>query len=157
MSLTTTISGGQVQLTGNPVLIKLSGGTAPAGASQYKYLLRIISQDNKLYGAPFVDAIAPDASGNATFDISGLVNQPISPVFQYPPVGTYKSYPTQALTFRYSKVKNILIQMVMIRKIGEPLPMYFKCLKVACPIAKSLPCVMLEIHSTPFMYRQVNG
>ena len=100
MSLTTTIQGGQVQLSGNPVLIKLSGGVAPAGATQYQYLLRIISQDGKLYGAPFVDAITPDSSGNATFDISGLVNQPISPVFQYPPNGTYVAYPTQAFNIQ---------------------------------------------------------
>jgi hypothetical protein len=96
MSLTTTIEGGLVQLTGNPIWIKLSGAIIPAGASQYKCMLRIISQDSKLYGAPFTDAIPPDSNGEALFDISGLVDQPIKKLFQFPLSGASVSYPTEA-------------------------------------------------------------
>ena len=96
MSLTITILGGDVQLSGNPVRIKLSGGTKPPATTNYKYLFRIISQDGKLYGAPFEEAIAPDIYGNAILNISGLVDQPIQAVFQYPISTPYVNYPTQA-------------------------------------------------------------
>lgn len=129
MSLLTTISGGQVQLTGNPVLIKLSGGTAPAGATQYQYMLRTISQDGKLYGAPFVDAITPDATGNATFDISGLVNQPVRPVFQYPPVGTYVAYPTQAFNVQVQQGERYIDSNGDLQKIWGTTSGIFQMLK----------------------------
>ncbi len=100
MSITATISGGLVQLTGNPVRIQCTGGSIPADASDYKIMLKIISEDGKLNGAPFIDAIAPNIGGEAWFDISGYVNQPVDAVFQYPPDGTMKSYPTQAFNIK---------------------------------------------------------
>jgi len=100
MAITANISGGLVQLTGNPVRIHCTGASIPAGASEYKILLRIISEDGKLVGAPFIDAIAPNETGEAWFDISGYVNQPVKSVFQYPPSGAVKEYPTQAFNIQ---------------------------------------------------------
>ena len=96
MSITAEILGGAVQLTGNPVWIRLSGGDQPNGTSDYKLLLKVISQDGKLNGAPFIDAITPDKNGQAMFNISGYVDKPVNASFQYPPNGAYVSYPTQA-------------------------------------------------------------
>jgi hypothetical protein len=100
MAITANIAGGLVQLTGNPVRIHCTGGSIPAGASEYKILLKITSEDGKLEGAPFIDAIAPDGSGEAWFDISGYVNQPVKSVFQYPPLAAVKDYPTQAFNIQ---------------------------------------------------------
>ena len=96
MSLTTTILGGAVQLSANPIRIKISGGTQPPSSSKYKYLFRIISEDDKLYGAPFEEAVAPDINGEAILDISGLVDQPIQAIFQFPVTTPFVNYPTQA-------------------------------------------------------------
>jgi len=96
MSITAEILGGAVQLTGNPAWIRLSGGSQPDGTSDYKLLLKVISQDGKLDGAPFIDAIAPDSNGQAMFNISGYVDKPVNALFQYPPGGAVVSYPTQA-------------------------------------------------------------
>lgn len=96
MAITVNITGGLVQLTGNPIWINCSGGSAPAGSSGYKILLKVISEDDKLDGAPFIIPIAPDADGNAVFDISGYVDQPVTPVFQYPSVGDVVAYQSQA-------------------------------------------------------------
>jgi len=95
MSITTTIHGGAVQLSGNPVWIQCTGGAAPAGASDYKILLRVISQDSKLYGAPFEDACEPDESGGAWFNISGYVHQPIDLEFDYPLTSPHVAYPNR--------------------------------------------------------------
>lgn len=100
MAITATITGGDVQLTGNPVYINCTGGSAPVDSSGYKILLKVISQDQKLEGSPFIDAIAPDSTGKATFDISGYVDQPVKAIFQYPLVGAYKAYPTQAFNIQ---------------------------------------------------------
>jgi hypothetical protein len=96
MSITAEILGGAVQLTGNPAWIRLSGASQPDGTSDYKLLLKVISQDGKLNGAPFIDAISPDYNGKAMFNISGYVDKPVNALFQYPPDGPYISYPTQA-------------------------------------------------------------
>lgn len=96
MAVAVEILGGPVQLTGNPVWIKCTGGSAPAGASNYEILLRVLSEDGKLYGAPFEMAEAPDGNGESLFDISGYVDQPVQAVFQWPVSGAVKSYPTQA-------------------------------------------------------------
>jgi len=98
--ITTEILGGAVMLSGNPVEIKCSGASIPAGASNYEIMLRVVSEDGKLYGAPFEDAIAPDSSGEALFDISGYVDQPVRAVFQYPPSGVVVAYPTQAFNIQ---------------------------------------------------------
>lgn len=101
MAITATISGGAVQLTGNPVRILCSGGAAPVNSSEYKIMLRVISTDGKLEGAPFdPDAITPDSNGEALFDISGLVDQPVTAVFQWPVSGAVVAYPTQAFNIK---------------------------------------------------------
>ena len=96
MAISITIPDGTVQLTGNQVLIKASGGAAPSGSEEYRITLRVASTDSKLFGAPFIDAIAPDSSGKATFDISGIVDQPVTAVFQWPLSGVVVVYPAQA-------------------------------------------------------------
>lgn len=96
MAITITIPDGPVQLSGNQVLVKASGGAAPGGSEEYRITLRVASTDGKLFGAPFIDAIAPDSSGNATFDISGYVDQPVTAVFQMPLSGVVVEYPAQA-------------------------------------------------------------
>jgi hypothetical protein len=100
MALTTYIDGGPVQLTGIPCWIQVSGGVAPVPSSEYKYLLQVISQDGKLLTNPDPDAIAPDENGEAWFDISGIVDQPVKAVFQYPPSDPYVEYPTQAFNIQ---------------------------------------------------------
>lgn len=104
MAITATIQGGAIQLSGNPVRISCSGASIPENASDYMILLKIINTDGKLYGAPFVDSIAPDDSGEAEFDISGYVDQPVEAVFQWPipvvPTYPYEIYPTQAFNIK---------------------------------------------------------
>lgn len=100
MPITATLLQGPVQLTGNPVWIRCGGGMAPQGASEYKILLKVLSLDGQLTGAPFVDAIAPDESGEAWFNISGYVDQPVKALFQYPPAGVMVAYPNQAFNIR---------------------------------------------------------
>lgn len=117
MSITATISGGAVQLTGNPVRILCSGGAAPVNSSEYKIMLRVISTDGKLEGAPFdPDAITPDSNGEALFDISGLVDEPVTAVFQWPVSGAVQAYPTQAFNIkvqpgeRYIDANDLLVE-----------------------------------------------
>lgn len=100
MSITATIIGGPVQLTGNPVWIHCTGGASPADASEYKILMKVISLDGQLVGSPFIDAIAPDGSGEAWFNISGYVDQPVKARFQYPVTGAMVAYPTQAFNIQ---------------------------------------------------------
>jgi hypothetical protein len=77
MALSVDIPGGTIQLSGNPIWVEVSGGSAPADSEDYKIMLRIADAGSNLMGAPFIDAIPPDGSGNATFDISGYMDQPI--------------------------------------------------------------------------------
>jgi len=100
MSITATVIGEAVQLTGNPIRIQCTGGSVPAGASEYKITLKITSEDGKLEGAPFTDAIAPDSSGEAWFNIAGYVDQPVKALFQFPPSGASVAYPTQAFNIQ---------------------------------------------------------
>lgn len=116
MSITATIPGGAVQLTGNPVYINCSGGLAPVNSSEYKIMLKIISTDGVLNGAPFVDAITPDANGEAVFDISGYVDQPFPAAFQWPVSGAVNALPTQAFNIqvqvgeRYIDSSDLLVE-----------------------------------------------
>lgn len=96
MAITVTIPGGAVQLTGNPVEIICTGGAKPVGATEYKIMLKILSEDSKLFGAPFVMAKPIDNTGKAEFNISGYVDQYIAAVFQWPVSGASHAYPTQA-------------------------------------------------------------
>lgn len=100
MAITATIQGGAVQLSGIPVWIHCTGGAAPADSSGYKILLKIISTDGQLIGAPHIDAISPDTSGEAWFNISGYVDQPVKAEFQYPPSGAVVVYPSKTLKIK---------------------------------------------------------
>lgn len=75
-----------IALSGNPVYIGVRYGVIPAGATGYKYLLKVESVDGKLTGAPFTDAIAPNTAMEATFDIQGYVDQPVDNIFEWPVV-----------------------------------------------------------------------
>jgi hypothetical protein len=73
-----------IMLSGNPVYVNVAGGTIPAGATEYKYIIKIESADSKLIGAPYYDAITPDSQMEASFNIQGYVDQPVANVFQWP-------------------------------------------------------------------------
>lgn len=96
MSITATIPGGAVQLSGNPVLIETAGASIPSGATEYMTLLKIINDDAVLIGAPFTMAIAPDGDGEAVFDISGYVDQPVDALWQWPVSGVAVQYALRA-------------------------------------------------------------
>ncbi|MBK6285754.1 MAG: hypothetical protein IPF54_26540 [Draconibacterium sp.] len=98
--ISATVTGGAVQLTGNPVIITCSGGSVPAGASEYMILLQILSPDGKLEGAPLIDAITPDPTGNAIFDISGILDQPMEVTFDFQLTAKFIAHLTRALTFK---------------------------------------------------------
>jgi hypothetical protein len=105
-----------VQLTGNPVIVNCSGASIPSGAYEYMIMLRTISQDNKLPGAPFTDAATPDSNGNATFDLSALLDQPLEVTFQYPVVNKVIAHPTRAFNIqvqpgeRYINASGLLVE-----------------------------------------------
>lgn len=95
MAINVNIKGGTVQLSGNPIEIECSGGVAPAGSTGYVILLRVISTDENLFGAPFEDAKAIDNEGKATFKIQAYADQPIRKYFQYPITSVYAEYDAQ--------------------------------------------------------------
>lgn len=97
MAISVNITGEVVQLSGNPIEIECTGGSVPDGATNYKILLNINSEDGNLVGAPIELAKTPDDDGAATFDISGYVDQPVTPEFQYPVSGDYVAHPLQSL------------------------------------------------------------
>jgi hypothetical protein len=85
--MSVTISGilpASTHLSGNIIELKATTSGIPAGASEYKILLKIVSADNILFGTPFMDAIAPDSAGVARFDISGIVDQNVNKDFHWP-------------------------------------------------------------------------
>ncbi len=98
--ITATVTGGAVQLTGNPVIINCAGGTHPTYFTEYMILLRIISQDGKLAGAPFIDAITPKIDGTAVFDISGILDQPLEVTFDNSLIYKVIEHPTQAFNIQ---------------------------------------------------------
>jgi hypothetical protein len=84
--------------------VNIAGATVPAGATDYKALLKITSADSPtplLVGGPFVDAITP-VSGAASFDVSGYVDQPMDKVFEYPLSGGLNPYPNQTLDITFT-------------------------------------------------------
>ena len=116
MAITATVTGGAIQLTGNPVIINCTGGSVPSGASEYMILLKIISADGKLEGAPLIEGVIPDTQGNAEFDISGILDQPMEVSFQYPAVTKVIAHPTQAFNIqvqpgeRYIDSQGLLVE-----------------------------------------------
>lgn len=96
MALSINIPGGGVQLSGNPIYIKIAGLSKPVGATNYKAILKLSSANIPSLSNLPPDAIAPDAANEALFDISGLVDQPFMPEFQFPNVGVVTSNPRAA-------------------------------------------------------------
>lgn len=76
-------------LAGNDIWVKAETSGIPAGATDYKILLKIVSTDDVLTGSPFIDAITPDAAGVAWFNFSGYVNQGIRSQLNWPIKGRY--------------------------------------------------------------------
>jgi hypothetical protein len=76
-----------INLTANPVRVVIQGGSPDPDATDYKYMLKVESTDNKLVGAPFYDAVTPDQYMAAEFDIQGYIDQPVQNTFQWPVSG----------------------------------------------------------------------
>ena len=84
MSVTISeISTNSTHLSGNPIWVKCTSSGIPAGATDYKILLKVESPDDVLFGDPFTDAITPD-SLVAWFNISGYVDQEIEKNIHWP-------------------------------------------------------------------------
>lgn len=77
---------GNVLLSGNPIFIDVGGGSAPAGSSQYKILLKITSDDGALIGSPMIDAKAHGDGDTTTFDIQARVDHAVDYNFESPQV-----------------------------------------------------------------------
>ena len=97
MALTLTVPSGTFHLSGNPLTVKIAGASAPVGSSNYKVLCKVTSTDGELLGGPFIDAKAPDGSGEAYFDVAGYVDQPLEKVFEFPLSGGLVPYNNQTL------------------------------------------------------------
>jgi hypothetical protein len=83
MSVTHSITGGLVHLSGNPIQITL---TASAVKANQKLAVKVIC--DALMGSPFVEEIAPNRPGlQAVFDISGFIDQPVAYNFDFPATG----------------------------------------------------------------------
>jgi hypothetical protein len=107
MSITISeIANTDTKLSGNEIRVVATTSGAPAGATEYKILLKIESPDGLLFGAPFIDAIAPNAAGVAVFDISGYVDQHHDFDIKWPIPNEYEGrwhgYPSQAYDVRLS-------------------------------------------------------
>lgn len=86
MSLSITNTLPHVVLSGNPINIEATTSGIPVGATNYKILLQVTSNDGKLLGSPFApDAIAPNSNNKSIFDISGLVDEQITLSFASTP------------------------------------------------------------------------
>jgi hypothetical protein len=92
MSVTHAITGGLVHLSGNPIQITL---TADAVKANHKLAVKVTC--DALMGSPFVEEIAPNRPGLlSVFDISGFIDQPVSPDFDFPAVGVVSAHPKLA-------------------------------------------------------------
>ncbi|MEI8115724.1 MAG: hypothetical protein WCI54_18975 [Bacteroidia bacterium] len=94
-----TIKGGDVQLSGNPIVVSVSASEEMrAGKTNYKLALKIHCEE--LFGVEFIEEIVPDASLAAVFDISGFVDQPVDYAFEYPAIGVVRANPILAKTVK---------------------------------------------------------
>lgn len=91
MSVTHTITGGLVHLSGNTIEVIL---TASAPRLNHKLAVKIIC--DALMGSPYVEEIAP-LNLVSKFDISGFIDQPVSYNFDFPAIDKAKSH--EALAF----------------------------------------------------------
>lgn len=83
MSVTHTITGGLVHLSGNPIQLTL---TADAVKTNHKLAVKVTC--DSLMGSPFVEEIAPNRPGlQSVFDISGFIDQPVIYNFDFPATG----------------------------------------------------------------------
>ena len=86
------VPGGVVQLSGNPIEIRiLATSGMMSGKSNYKLALKVTC--DALMGSPFVEEITPDAHRASVFDISGYVDQPIDIEFENPPLTKIVAHP----------------------------------------------------------------
>lgn len=99
---TLTVPSGTFHLSGNPLWVLISGATVPALATNYKVLCKVTSTDGVLIGGPFIDAKAPDESGEALFDLSGYTDQPVEKVFEYPLTGGLNPYTDDTLDMTFT-------------------------------------------------------
>jgi hypothetical protein len=95
MSVNHTITGGLVQLSGNPIQIIVR--TDSQTGTNYKCALKITC--DQLRGSPFVEEIKPE-NLISVFDISGFVDQPSTIDFDYPAQGACN--PHDPLVFHVS-------------------------------------------------------
>jgi hypothetical protein len=94
-----TILGGDVQLSGNPIVVSVKATEEMrAGKSNFKLALKIFCED--LFGVEFIEEIVPDDSFTAVFDISGFVDQPVDYAFEYPAIGVVRANPVLAKTVK---------------------------------------------------------
>lgn len=101
MALSIAVQDGQMHLSGNPILVTVSGGVAPAGSSEYRLLCKVKSvYGASLVGQPFIDAKVP-VDGSAVFDVSGYVHQPAPRDFHWPLVGQVTAYIDYTYDVRY--------------------------------------------------------
>lgn len=116
MPITATVTGGAVQLTGNPVIINCTGGSVPSGASEYMVTLRVISADGKLEGAPLHFAVTPYPDGTVTFDLSSVLDQPVEMIFDNSNSNKFVAYPHRAFNIqvqpgeRYIDQQGLLVE-----------------------------------------------
>ncbi|HAQ21728.1 MAG TPA: hypothetical protein DCR40_21235 [Prolixibacteraceae bacterium] len=83
MSVTHSITGGLVHLSGNPIQITL---TADAVKANHKLAVKVTC--DALLGSPFVEEIAPNRPNlQSVFDISGFIDQPVNYNFDFPAAG----------------------------------------------------------------------
>lgn len=85
-----TIPGGVVQLTGNPIEIRVTANSLSAEKDNYRVAMRITCA--ALIGSPYVEPIAPGSNLESIFEISGFVDQPMAFDFNYPAVGAFSFY-----------------------------------------------------------------
>jgi len=90
MSITISeIAANSTHLSGNIIKVVATTSGAPAGATGYKILLKLISLDSLLVGSPFLDGKTPDADGKCEFDISGYLDQHAEKDFAWPIPGQF--------------------------------------------------------------------
>ena len=91
MSITHTITGGLVHLSGNPINITLTTSAVRFNHRLALKVTRTTLQGAQLLGSPSVEEIAP-SNLVSVFDISGLVDYPAQYKFDYPATGAASPY-----------------------------------------------------------------
>lgn len=113
-------------LSGNSILVRV-GGIVPAGATDYRVLLRISSTDAKLIGAPFTDA-KPLNGASAVFDIAGYLNQPINKAFEWPIYNPFNLYDSHIYGFKLQPGERYIDSNGNLQEVWGTLSTTFYCL-----------------------------